>query len=235
VQKTAGAKGVAISRDYRNTQTGERVGLWLIVGHARDISAHTPDVCYPASGFEIRARENSLYPIVVPGLPDAPFWTNTFYKEDRLTGRTLNRVFWAWFNPEADENEGKVAWEAPSNARWRFGNTRALYKMYFTSDMHDQTETAEQSPCVHFARDFLPVVDKVLSEVHHMPVSGGEVTASEQQTTATPAAAPASDPATTEANAGETDAATTEAEAAAPAADFAAEKPVDAAAPAKSE
>ena len=82
VQKTAGAKGIAISRNYRNTRTGERVDLWLIVGHARDISVHTPDVCYPGSGFETRARENSLYPIVVPGLPDAPFWTNTFFKED---------------------------------------------------------------------------------------------------------------------------------------------------------
>lgn len=172
VQKSAGAKGVAISRDYRNTRTGEKVGLWLIVGHARDIAFHTPDVCYPASGFETRSRENSLYPMVVQGLPDTPFLTNTFFKEDQVSGRTLIRVFWTWFNPEEKDNEGKVVWEAPTNARWRFGNTRALYKMYFTSDMHDQMETAEQSACLHFARDFLPVIDKILSEVNDLTAPG---------------------------------------------------------------
>lgn len=172
VQKTAGAMGLAISRDYRNTRTGEKVGLWLIVGHARDIAFHTPDVCYPSSGFQTRSRENSLYPMVVQGLPDTPFLTNTFYKEDQLTGRTLIRVFWTWFNPEEDDNNGKIIWEAPSNARLRFTNTRALYKMYFSSEMHDHMETAEQSACLHFARDFLPIMDKILSDVNKMQASG---------------------------------------------------------------
>lgn len=187
VQKSAGAMGVAISRDYRNTRTGEKVGLWLIVGHARDISFHTPDVCYPSSGFETRSRENSLYPMVVQGLPDTPFWTNTFYKEDQISGRTLIRVFWTWFNPDEDENGGKIVWEAPSNPRWRFGNTRALYKMYFTSDMHDQMETAEQSACLHFARDFLPVVDKILSDVNDMTAPGAAADVVLGEKPATPA------------------------------------------------
>jgi hypothetical protein len=193
VQKTAGAMGVAISRDYRNTRTGEKVGLWLIVGHARDIAFHTPDVCYPASGFVTRSRENSLYPMVVQGLPDTPFWTNTFYKEDQLSGRTLIRVFWTWFNPEGEENSGKIVWEAPSNARRQFGNTRAIYKMYFSSEMHDQMETAEQSACLHFARDFLPVIDKILSDVNHMQAPGAAADVNLGETPATPAADTASE------------------------------------------
>ena len=112
VQKGAGAIG-AVSRAYRNSKTGEKVDLWLIVGHARDIAFHTPDVCYPASGFEARSKENSLYPMVIQGLPDAPFWTNTFYRESELSGRQLIRVFWSWFNPDSMENDGTVKWEAP--------------------------------------------------------------------------------------------------------------------------
>jgi hypothetical protein len=166
IQKTAGAIG-AVSREYRNARTGERVELWLIVGHARDVAFHTPDICYPASGFEARSKENSLYPMILQGLPDAPFWTNTFYKEDELSGRHLIRVFWSWYNPESAENEGKIVWEAPGNARWHFGNTRALYKMYFTSEMRDPMETAEQSSCLRFAREFMPEVDKALAKVHH--------------------------------------------------------------------
>ncbi len=165
VRKTAGAIG-AVSRSYRNARTGEQVDLWLIVGHARDISAHTPDICYPASGFKAQATENSLYPMTFPDQPDStPFLTNKFLKED-ITGQHLVRVFWSWYNPENKENQGKVVWEAPHNARWHFGNTRALYKMYFTSGMRDSKETAEASACIRFARDFLPEVNKALTEVY---------------------------------------------------------------------
>lgn len=167
VKQTAGAVG-AVSREYRNVRTNERVDLWLIVGHARAISSHTPNICYRASGFEMRAPENSLYPMEFEGVPKAPFWTNTFVKAD-VTGRRLVRVFWSWYNPEADENKGKVVWEAPGNARWHFGNTRSLYKMYFTSEMREPSETAEDSACRRFAREFMPIVNKALAEVYGGP------------------------------------------------------------------
>jgi hypothetical protein len=219
VAKTAGSIGNAVSREYRNSRTGERVDLWLIVGHARDISAHTPDICYPASGFEARAKESSLFPLVVPGLPETPFLTNTFYKEDQLSGRQLIRVFWTWYNPTTNPNN--VVWEAPANARWHFGNTRALYKMYFTSTMHDPMETTEQSAAMHFAKDFLPEVGKALAAVQGEPSTAAGQPAAE--TGATPPAetneksvaapvegAPASDaPATSETPAAEQPAAET--------------------------
>jgi hypothetical protein len=180
VKEAAGSVGAAVSRTYRNSRTGERVDLWLIVGHARHISAHTPDICYPASGFEARAKENSLYPLIVPGLPETPFLTNTFYKED-ISGRQLIRVFWTWYDAQDEDNQGKVVWDAPHNARWRFGNSRALYKMYFTAEMRDLLETAEQSSCLHFARDFLPVIDQALSQLHHAtPSDAAGETSTEQ-------------------------------------------------------
>jgi hypothetical protein len=165
VRKTAGAVG-AVSRVYRNSRTGEKVDLWLIVGHGRVISAHTPNICYRASGFEMRAPENSLYPMQVDGEREAPFWTNTFFKEDILTKRSMIRVFWSWYNTEDEDHKGEVVWEAPPNARYYFGNTRALYKMYFTSQMKDPLETADESACLRFAKDFLPVVNDALAEVH---------------------------------------------------------------------
>jgi hypothetical protein len=163
VRQTAGAVG-AISRIYRNVRTGDKVDLWLIVGHGRVIAAHTPNICYQASGFEMRAAENSLYPMAFTD-PPSPFLTNTFFKEDK-SGRRLVRVFWSWYNPESEENGNKVVWEAPSNSRWHFGNTRALYKMYFTSEMRDPLETTELSACLRFAREFLPVVNDALAQVN---------------------------------------------------------------------
>ena len=174
VRQIAGAVG-AVSRVYRNNRTGDKVDLWLIVGHGRVISAHTPNICYRALGFEMRAPENSLYPMVFPGQREAPFLTNTFFKED-ITGRSMIRVFWSWYNTENEDNKGQVVWEAPQNSRWYFGNTRALYKMYFTSQMKDPLETAEQSACLRFAREFLPVVNEALADVHlQQPGAAGKV------------------------------------------------------------
>jgi hypothetical protein len=179
VRDTAGAVG-CVSRIYTSQRTGERVKLWLIVGHARDISAHTPDVCFPSAGFSQRAPGHSLYTFVYeeqddPG--DAKFWTNTFVKEDSLAGRRLERVFWAWYNPKPG---APVVWEASSNARWTYGNTRALFKMYFTSEMKDVDETTEESPAQKFGVEFLPVIEKILGQ--------SDIRATDDGKTAAPAA-----------------------------------------------
>lgn len=158
VRKTAGARGY-VSRQYHNAITGEDVTIWLIVGHSRDVMRHTPDVCYPSSGFKTRAPENSRHTFVFDEQPPADFYTNTFLKED-TTGRHLVRVFWSWFKPEDD---GTVAWKAPKAVRLEFGNTPSLYKLYFTSNMRDTKESTEDSACNKFAEVFLPVVEKALS------------------------------------------------------------------------
>jgi hypothetical protein len=192
VREIAGAVG-AVSRVYRNSRTGDKVDLWLIVGHGRVISAHTPNICYQASGFEMRAAENSLFPMVISGQREAPFWTNTFFKEDS-TGRRLIRVFWSWYNTENEDSHGQVVWEAPDNARWYFGNTRALYKMYFTSQMKDPLETAEQSACLRFAKEFMPVVNEALADVHSENPASSEVVPQTGQTGDVAATPPAETP-----------------------------------------
>jgi hypothetical protein len=119
-------------------------------------------------------------------------WTNTFFKED-VSGRTLIRVFWTWYNPESAEGDGKILWEAPTNARFHFGNSRALYKMYFTSEMRDPMETAEQSSALRFAKDFLPEVNKALAEMRTQLHAGA--TNDTSQTPAPPAATTPAEPA----------------------------------------
>jgi hypothetical protein len=158
VKRVSGAKGY-VSRNYKNAITGEEVSIWLIVGHSKDVVRHTPDVCYPSSGFTQRAPENSLQPFVFDGESAGDFYTNSFVKEDNL-GRKLIRVFWSWYKPSED---GTVTWKAPKIVRLEFGNTPSLYKLYFTSNMRDLRETTDQSVCMKFAKEFMPVVDKALS------------------------------------------------------------------------
>jgi hypothetical protein len=192
VRKTAGAIG-AVSRTYRNARTGEMVDLWLVVGHARDISFHTPNVCYPSAGFNARTLENGTYLMqYANGTESAPFLTNVFQKDDEK-GQALIRVFWSWYNPDNQKNDGKVIWEAPGNARWYFGNSRGLYKIYFTSVMRDPKETADQSSCIRFARDFLPEVNSALKEVSlDSPGSEAKTAAADNKVTDKPSANSAS-------------------------------------------
>ncbi len=153
VRDTAGAVG-CVSRLYQNTRTGAVARLWLIVGHARDISAHTPDICYKGSGFAMRSDRSSQFSFN----DKANFFTNTFIKED-VSGRNLERVFWAWYNPKPDQS---VEWEVHDNPRYYYGNVRALFKMYFASQMRDLNETTDESTAAKFGKDFLPVINNIL-------------------------------------------------------------------------
>jgi hypothetical protein len=163
VRQTAGAVG-AVQRKYRNVRTNEEVDLWLIVGRGREVARHTPDVCYRSSGFTARSAENSPYFMEQDDGTSVQFLTNTFYRDD-ITGRRLIRVFWTWYDSANAKEKDKIVWEVHSNPTWYFGNTRALFKMYFTSAMRDPMETADKSPCLNFAREFLPVVNNALLEV----------------------------------------------------------------------
>jgi len=76
--------------------------------------------------------------------------------------------------------------------------------MYFTGEMRDKLETAEQSPSVRFAREFLPKVNAALSELYHK--SGSQAPTAEAGSNAAPVAADEATPAEPAAS----DAATTE-------------------------
>lgn len=165
IQKTAGAQGY-VSRVYKHATNGRTVDVWLIVGHARDTAEHTPDTCYPSSGFR-QGEPNATFSIEAPEQPTGTFWTAMFNKTSPF-GVTANRVFWAWFEPTFG-NEGTatdVQWTAPENARFHFGSTRALYKLYFTAAAADTEEAAEDSVCLEFAEKFLPVVNEILADAN---------------------------------------------------------------------
>lgn len=169
-RNTAGAVGY-VSRRYRNTVTDKHVVLWLIVGHSRDIVRHTPDICYVAQGF--RQTSTPIQHVVqLDDGKEAAFYTAKYEMENEET-RRLERVFWTFNHPEMDK------WEAPEGnqgARWHYGNSRALYKMYFTSAVEHDEQTIQESVALEFAEEMLPAIDKAL-----FPKSAAAVDASDSQ------------------------------------------------------
>lgn len=164
VRKTAGADGY-ISRTYVNQETNERVTVWFIVGHFRNVARHTPNICYRNAGFTQVERAN-LQPFLVDDLPDSEFRTAKF-RGPGPNGQVVHeRVFWAWWKPEPLE-EGQTAddvlieWTSPEDPRLKYGFCRALYKLYFTSSTNEE-EAPGESVCLDFAQEFLPVVDAEL-------------------------------------------------------------------------
>jgi hypothetical protein len=71
-----------VSRVYKNPKTGQQVDLWLVVGHARDIGRHTPDVCYLAQGFS-QDGDKLKHLLEVDGELPARFFTARFRREDQ--------------------------------------------------------------------------------------------------------------------------------------------------------
>jgi hypothetical protein len=147
-----------VSRRYTNTETGQTVDLWLVVGHARDICRHTPDICYPSHGFsQIGTRVKQR--IEPPSDPDHPatFFTAKF-RDESQPGGERKRVFWAWNGNE----EGKDEWEAPEYQKQHYGNNTALYKMYFTAAMGQLDEGPTASIALRFAEEMLPEINRAL-------------------------------------------------------------------------
>lgn len=164
VRKTAGAVRY-VSRSYVNSETGDRVGLWLIVGHSRDITRHTPDICYPSSGFRPAGSKLS-HVMETDNGKEAKFYTAKYEKEDAVS-RSNERVFWAFNHPDMNK------WDAPTDgARWHYGLAKALYKMYFTTSVKPDEATIEDSVALDFAEVMLPHIDAALfPEENGQPVA----------------------------------------------------------------
>ena len=154
-----------VSRQYTHEGTGSSVDLWLIIGHARDIIRHTPDICYPSSGFQQRGSRLRHTVYYEPG-KEGRFYTSKFQKEDALVRQT-QRVFWAWNHPEFHK------WDAPESPRFFYGMaTRALYKMYFTSTVSPSEDTLDDNAAAEFAELVLPVIDEAL--FGDIPMTGSD-------------------------------------------------------------
>jgi hypothetical protein len=129
-------RSTATSRRYASP-AGRLAVVSFISGIPGSVATHTPDVCYPGSGYKV-LRGMRKEPFT---LPDgracvayvADFEKKTQTKVDRV------RVRWAW------TTDG--AWTAPDNPRWQFaGQLRApvLYKVYIATPLSDTD--ADESP-----------------------------------------------------------------------------------------
>jgi hypothetical protein len=141
----------SFTRRYVNRQTGKGVTVSLMCGRAGPLAAHTPDVCYEASGYE--GGPLSTYTHPAGGAPPAAFYTACFRKA-RATEQSTLRIFWSW--------NATGTWQVASNPRLAFAHQPVLYKLYLLRELTTAREPLEEEPCIDLLNHLLPALQRVL-------------------------------------------------------------------------
>lgn len=116
-----GDKAFAVSRKFTHPGLGRTIQVMLISGHSGKVTTHTPDICFPASGYLQRGAVDRASYAMPDGQAKAGLYVGEFQKNTATTTDTL-RVRWTW---TADGT-----WDAPKSPRWYYGPSALLHKLY---------------------------------------------------------------------------------------------------------
>jgi hypothetical protein len=133
-------KSVGSTRRYFSPTRNVTVITSLTSGPPGAVSTHTPDVCYPSSGYTT-AREPKVETIDLPDGRKARYYVAEFEKKT-ATRTERQRVRWAW------SVDG--AWDAPDRPRFAYLRAAELYKLYIVTPVADgeQDTPAGDPPAV---------------------------------------------------------------------------------------
>jgi hypothetical protein len=144
------------SRRFTNRSDPSKVvDIFLVCGESVDICSHTPDQCYPLSGFQ-EAEDAQTFSIDCgsSGKTTADFLTNRFRKSFSILPQDL-RIFWTF--------SGDGQWVAPSVPKYSLMHYSALYKLYANTSLQGDSRTRpEDSAAVPFLKEFIPLLNSVL-------------------------------------------------------------------------
>ncbi|MBN9522462.1 exosortase-associated EpsI family protein [bacterium] len=143
----------AVSRIYKNKQSGAVVSVLLLCGPAGPIGSHTPDICYAGLGYQMVGGEARR--TVAPPAGPASYWSARFAKDAADPGQ---EVCWAW---GADGT-----WSASDSPRREFVLHTVLYKLYASRGLAHTAAArpgaTEPDPIHDFLAEFLPVLRTAL-------------------------------------------------------------------------
>ena len=141
-----------VMRRYTHRTDRTSTSVLLMCGRSGPMAAHTPDICYQGSGFEVVGSPARHTVPAGPSSPAAEFWTARFRKRDAAVPMYL-RIYWSW-------KAVGGAWVAPDNARLAFGRPPALYKLYVIREMPSPEERPENDPSVGLVQRYLGELER---------------------------------------------------------------------------
>ncbi len=151
-QRVADADVLLARRYVKSPPHGEpfEVVLVLFVGRSQPMSVHTPDLCFPNTGYHMDSPAR-VYNPEVEGQRRHSFWFARFHKP----GESPRWVYWSW-------SDGR-RWRAADDPRSEFRHCRGLYKLYLVGSMPRWIDGEEMDDVQIFLRDVLPELQNRLA------------------------------------------------------------------------
>ena len=144
----------SVTQRYENTRTGRTISLLLICGRPGPISVHTPEICYPAAGYQMaQAHPETIAVKADPRGGPAEFLWADFEQLESFPPERL-RIYWSW--------KATGTWSVPYSARVAFGSQPFLYKLYLIHRTSRGIEADEDASFADFLQRLLPELDKAL-------------------------------------------------------------------------
>lgn len=162
-----------ITRGFYDEKTGERASALVLYGLAALVHTHTPDVCYPAAGFQLLKGPKS-YEMQVPGLGSPLHFRWAIYSK-RIAGVTRYEETYHTFLHDG-------AWLPDVAGRWKtFRYRPGLFKIQISHPATSLSESGESGPCV----DLLKEIARQIEARLHPGASPPEAAADSEATAAT--------------------------------------------------
>lgn len=143
------------SRQFVNSTTGEQVSFILLVGPAGPLVAHSPEVCYASTAFDVVGGVRFE---TVRGTGPAADTVACVSLRSKLLAAQNQRVYYAFRRYGGH-------WQAPKSPRLALGGEPMLYKLQLAmnSPALDATSASEPDAAHHFLADLLSVLDSILT------------------------------------------------------------------------
>lgn len=149
----AGVAG-AVFRKYRNRETDDTVGLLVLVGRSGPISAHTPDVCYGGSGYELLG---GVTPVTAKsGTRQTVCQTLRLRPPVTRPGLEME-VTWGWITADGVSSS--------ATPRLSYAGLDVLYKFYVLRDRRPTDVVGANDPGLLFVADFIPHLEALVERV----------------------------------------------------------------------
>ncbi len=156
-----------LSAQLEDRKTGDMVSLYVVSGTGRHITIHSPDWCYQGAGYKMENKPEKYTIDCGPSMPSPPeFLTAVFRKEDVANPANSQalRIFWTY---SLDGN-----WVGPAWAKTYYSGRPALYKIYIICNVTGRDPSASASIANRFAKEMLPLYNKVLFGIEPTADSG---------------------------------------------------------------
>jgi exosortase len=143
-----------VVRRYENSRSQKTITLLVVCGRPGPVSVHTPDICYPATGFEmVQEQPETLGVAIDPAGDPAEFARAEFERRVSFPPERL-QISWSW--------RSQGAWSVPYSPRLAFGSQPFLYKLYLVQRTSEGQKGFDDAALMDFLRRLLPELDKAL-------------------------------------------------------------------------